>query len=85
MPGSLKGFVALVKQKNPGIIFTPYFLQWEALISKSIVSEVQNDWMRRSKWLTTTRVGHYNGGFQHSVLPLKLLTHNSYCTRKWGG
>jgi hypothetical protein len=27
MPGSLKGFVALVKQKNPGIIFTPYFLQ----------------------------------------------------------
>jgi hypothetical protein len=25
--GSLKGFVALAKQKNPGIIFTPCFLQ----------------------------------------------------------
>jgi hypothetical protein len=39
--GSLKGFVALAKQKNPDIIFTSCFLQWEARISKSVVPEDQ--------------------------------------------
>jgi hypothetical protein len=41
MSGSLKGFVALVKQKKPGIIFTHNFLHRETLISKSVVPEVQ--------------------------------------------
>jgi hypothetical protein len=41
MSGSLKGFFALAKRKNPGIVFTHSFLQREALISKSVVPEVQ--------------------------------------------
>jgi hypothetical protein len=39
--GSLKGFVALAKQTNPGIVFTRCFLHREALIPKSVVPEVQ--------------------------------------------
>jgi hypothetical protein len=41
MLGSLKGFVTLAKQKNPGIVFTHCFLHREALISKSVVPELQ--------------------------------------------
>jgi hypothetical protein len=65
----------LAKEKNPGIVFTQCFLHRVALISKSVVAE---DWMRRSKWLTTWRVGHHSRGcFQHCVLPWKLLTHTA--------
>jgi hypothetical protein len=39
--GSLKGFVALAKQKNPGIVFTQCFLHIKALISKLVVPELQ--------------------------------------------
>jgi hypothetical protein len=39
--GSLKGFVALPRQKNPGTALTYCFLPREALISKSIVSQVR--------------------------------------------
>jgi hypothetical protein len=39
--GSLKGFITVVKQKNPGIVFTRCFLHTEALISKSVVHKVQ--------------------------------------------
>jgi hypothetical protein len=42
MSGSLKGFVTLAKQKNPAIVFTHSFLHREALISKTVVPEVQN-------------------------------------------
>jgi hypothetical protein len=41
MLGSLKGFVALAKQKNPGIVFTHCFLHRAALISKSVAPDVQ--------------------------------------------
>jgi hypothetical protein len=41
MSGSLKSFIALTKQKNPGIVFKRCFLNREALISKSIVPEVK--------------------------------------------
>jgi hypothetical protein len=41
MSGSLKGFVALAKQKNCGIVSTHYFLHREAFISKSVVPEIQ--------------------------------------------
>jgi hypothetical protein len=41
MLGSLKGFVTLAKQKNPGNAFTHDFLHRETLISKSVVPEVQ--------------------------------------------
>ena len=36
MIGSLKGFVSLVKQKNPSVITTHCFLHCEALIGKKI-------------------------------------------------
>jgi hypothetical protein len=36
LSGSLKGFVTLAKQKNPGIVLTHSFLHKEALISKSV-------------------------------------------------
>jgi hypothetical protein len=72
--------------KEPWAWFTHCFLHREALISKSVVPEVQKYWIRQSKWLTTSRAGRYNRGyFQYYVLPWKLLTHNSYCTWKWGG
>jgi hypothetical protein len=38
MLGSLKGFVALAKQRNNGIVC---FLQRKTLTSKSVVAEVQ--------------------------------------------
>ena len=41
MSGRLKGFIALAKQKNPVIVFTHCFLHREALISKSVVPELQ--------------------------------------------
>jgi hypothetical protein len=41
LSGSLKGFIALVKQQNPGIVFTHCFLHRETLISKSVVPKVQ--------------------------------------------
>jgi hypothetical protein len=41
MSGSLKGFVALAKQMNPGIVFTHCFLHREAIISKLVIPEVQ--------------------------------------------
>ncbi|XP_063785805.1 zinc finger BED domain-containing protein 5-like [Pseudophryne corroboree] len=41
MSGRVKGFVALAKQKNPAIVFTHCFLHREALISKSVVPELQ--------------------------------------------
>jgi hypothetical protein len=41
MWGSLKGFVALAKQKKPEIVSAPYFLHREVLISKPIVHEMQ--------------------------------------------
>jgi hypothetical protein len=39
--GSLKRFITLAKHKNPGIVFTHCSLHTEALISKSVVPEVQ--------------------------------------------
>jgi hypothetical protein len=39
--GSLKGFVTLAKQNNPGIVFMYPFLHSEVLISKSVVPEIQ--------------------------------------------
>jgi hypothetical protein len=41
LSGSLKGSVALAKQKNPGIVFTHCFLHKKALISKPVVPEDQ--------------------------------------------
>ena len=41
MSGSLKWFIALAKQKNPVIVFTHCFLHRKALISKSLVPELQ--------------------------------------------
>jgi hypothetical protein len=41
MLGSLKGFITLVKQKNPGIVFTHTFLHRETLIPKSVAPESQ--------------------------------------------
>jgi hypothetical protein len=41
MSGSLKEFITLAKQKNSGIVFTHCFLNREALISKSVVPELQ--------------------------------------------
>jgi hypothetical protein len=41
MSGSLEEFVALAKQKKPGIVFTRCFLHRGALISKSVVPAVQ--------------------------------------------
>jgi hypothetical protein len=38
----LKGFVALAKQKSPGIVVTRCFLHRAALISKSVVPELQS-------------------------------------------
>jgi hypothetical protein len=46
-----------------------------ALISKSVVPEVQKYWMRRSQWLTISRVGHYSRGcFQRGSCSLVSLT-----------
>jgi hypothetical protein len=43
-------------------------------------------WVRWTKWLTISWLGHYNRGcFQHCVLSWELLTHDFYCTLKWGG
>ena len=41
MSGSIKGFITLVKQKNPHIVFTYCFLHREALVSRSLVPELQ--------------------------------------------
>jgi hypothetical protein len=41
LSGSLEGFVALAKQKNPEIVCTHCFLHRETLISKLVVPEVQ--------------------------------------------
>ncbi|XP_042234779.1 zinc finger BED domain-containing protein 5-like [Homarus americanus] len=41
MSGSLKRFISLAKLKNPGIVFTHCFLHREALISKSVLPELQ--------------------------------------------
>jgi hypothetical protein len=41
MSGSLKGFVVLVKRKNPGIISTHCFLHRETFNSKSVVPQVR--------------------------------------------
>jgi hypothetical protein len=41
MSGSLKGFITLAKQKNLGIVFTHCFLHTVALISKSVVPDIQ--------------------------------------------
>jgi hypothetical protein len=72
MSGSLKGFVTLAKQNNPGIVFTHCFLHREAFNSKSAVSEVLRV-LRQSKWLRTSRIGHYSRGcFQHRFPPRKL-------------
>jgi hypothetical protein len=73
LSGSLKGFVALAKQKNPGTVScteTPSFQHQYYLSSKRCR-------MRRSKWLATSRVGHYSRGgcVQRCALPWKLLTH----------
>jgi hypothetical protein len=38
--GSLKGFIALAKHKNPRIVSTQCFLHGEALISKLVVPDV---------------------------------------------
>jgi hypothetical protein len=43
MPGNLKGFVALANKNNSGFVYTRCFLQREILISRSAVSEVQNN------------------------------------------
>jgi hypothetical protein len=43
MSGILKGFITLAKQMNTGIVFTNCFLQREALISKSLIPEVQRN------------------------------------------
>ncbi|KAL4090794.1 hypothetical protein QTP88_025569 [Uroleucon formosanum] len=42
MTGSIKGFISLVKKKNSKIIFTHCFLHREALVAKSLVSDLQN-------------------------------------------
>lgn len=42
MTGSIKGFISLVKKKNSNIIFTHCFLHREALVAKSLVSDLQN-------------------------------------------
>jgi hypothetical protein len=67
MLGSLKGFIVLAKQKSFGIVFTHCFLH----------KEVQKYWMKCSKWLTTSRAGHYNRGvfstvFCHAQTTLQL-------------
>ena len=41
MVGSIKGFVSLVKQENPGIISTHCFLHREVLVSKSLGDELK--------------------------------------------
>jgi hypothetical protein len=41
MFGSLKEFITLAKHNNSGIVFTHCFLYTEALISKSVLPEVQ--------------------------------------------
>jgi hypothetical protein len=37
----VQGFIALAKQKNPGIAFAHCFLYRETLISKSVVPDIQ--------------------------------------------
>jgi hypothetical protein len=58
LSGNLKGFVALGKQKNIGIVFTRCFLHREALISQSVVPEVRKVLEDTTNWLTTSRVIH---------------------------
>ncbi|OUC43779.1 hypothetical protein D917_09528, partial [Trichinella nativa] len=41
MVGSTRGFVSLVKQENPDIVSTHYFLYREVLISKSLESKLK--------------------------------------------
>jgi hypothetical protein len=71
-----------VKQRNPGIVFTHCFLHREALISKSVVPEVQQVLDETTKMVNYVKSRPYNRGCSlHCVFPWKLLTHNSYCTR----
>jgi hypothetical protein len=41
MIGSIKGFVTLVKEKNPDVTTTHCFLHWELLVSKSIGEDLK--------------------------------------------
>lgn len=42
MTGSIKDFISLFKKKNSKFIFTHCFLCGEALVAKSLVSDLQN-------------------------------------------